>query len=81
MSSHTLSFDHFNSLADQEAGDRIRAAKATLGKNAVMLCHHYQRADVFAHADITGDSLKLSRLASQAEGQHIVFCGVERCRE
>ena len=76
MSSHTLSFDHFNSLADQEAGDRIRAAKAKLGKNAVMLCHHYQRADVFAHADITGDSLKLSRLASQAEGQHIVFCGV-----
>jgi quinolinate synthase len=35
----------------------------------VLLCHHYQRADVYAHADITGDSLKLSRLASQADAE------------
>jgi quinolinate synthase len=56
--------------------ERIRAAKAKLGKDAVLLCHHYQRADVYAHADITGDSLKLSRLAAQAEAKHIVFCGV-----
>ena len=76
MSSQTLSFDQFNSLADNDAGERIRAAKAKLGKDVVMLCHHYQRADVFVHADITGDSLKLSRLASQADGKHIVFCGV-----
>jgi quinolinate synthase len=41
-----------------------------------MLCHHYQRADVFRHADITGDSLKLSRLAAQSDAETIVFCGV-----
>jgi quinolinate synthase len=40
---------------------------AKLGDKVVLLCHHYQRADVYAHADITGDSLKLSRLASQSE--------------
>ncbi len=76
MQTAAIHFDRFNALADQEAGERIRAAKAKLGKDVVLLCHHYQRADVYAHADITGDSLKLSRLASQAEAKHIVFCGV-----
>lgn len=76
MQTATISFDRFNALADKEADERIRAAKAKLGKDAVLLCHHYQRADVFQHADLTGDSLKLSRLASQADGRYIVFCGV-----
>ena len=71
-----ISFDKFNALADQEAQERIRAARARLGKRAVILCHHYQRADVFRHADLTGDSLKLSRLASQSDAEFIVFCGV-----
>lgn len=71
-----ISFDAFNALADREATERIRAAKAKLGNKAVLLCHHYQRADVYRHADITGDSLKLSRLAGQSDADHIVFCGV-----
>jgi len=76
MQTATVSFDRFNVLADKDADERIRVARAKLGKDVVLLCHHYQRADVFQHADITGDSLKLSRLASQADAQHIVFCGV-----
>jgi len=72
----TISFDKFNALADQEAQARIVAAKAKLGKRAVILGHHYQRADVFKHADLSGDSLKLSRLASQTDAEYIVFCGV-----
>ena len=76
MQTATIAFDRFNDLADKEAGERIRAARTRLGKDVVLLCHHYQRADVYAHADITGDSLKLSRLASQADAKHIVFCGV-----
>jgi quinolinate synthase len=76
MQTVVISFDKFNALADREAGERIRAAKSKLGKDVVLLCHHYQRADVFQHADLTGDSLKLSRLASQAAGRYIVFCGV-----
>ncbi|HEY3431738.1 MAG TPA: quinolinate synthase NadA [Rhodocyclaceae bacterium] len=72
----TISFDKFNALADQDAQARIVAAKAKLGKRAVILGHHYQRADVFKHADLSGDSLKLSRLASQTDAEYIVFCGV-----
>ncbi|MDP2809664.1 MAG: quinolinate synthase NadA [Rhodocyclaceae bacterium] len=71
-----IPFDTFNALSDDEAQERILAARARLGKRAVILCHHYQRADVFRHADITGDSLKLSRLAGQSDAEFIVFCGV-----
>ena len=71
-----ISFDRFNTLADEDAGERIIKARAKLGKRAVLLCHHYQRADVYRYADITGDSLKLSRLAAQADAEFIVFCGV-----
>ncbi len=76
MQTATINFDRFNVLADKEAQERIHAARAKLGKRAVILCHHYQRADVFRHADLTGDSLKLSRLASQSDAEFIIFCGV-----
>lgn len=76
MQTATIQFDSFNTLADKEANERIVAAKAALGKRVVILGHHYQRADVFKHADLSGDSLKLSRLASQTDAEYIVFCGV-----
>jgi quinolinate synthase len=76
MQTATIGFDRFNTLGDGDAQERIRAARARLGKRAVILGHHYQRADVFRHADLTGDSLKLSRLASQSDAEFIVFCGV-----
>ena len=69
-------FDAYNNLSDQEAQERIVAARARLGKEAVLLCHHYQRADVYQHADLTGDSLKLARLAAQSDAGYIIFCGV-----
>jgi quinolinate synthase len=72
----TISFDRFNVLQDAQAQERIRAARAKLGDRAVLLCHHYQRADVYEHADLTGDSLKLAKLASQTDAEYIVFCGV-----
>lgn len=72
----TLRFDRFNALDDAQAQERILAARQRLGKRAVLLCHHYQRADVYRHADLTGDSLKLSRLAAQSDAEYIVFCGV-----
>ena len=76
MRSATIKFDEYSQLADTDAQRRILAARSKLGKRVVLLCHHYQRADVFRHADITGDSLKLSRLASQSDAEFIVFCGV-----
>ena len=72
----TISFDRFNALQDAQAEERIRAARAKLGDKAVLLCHHYQRADVYQFADLTGDSLKLAKLAAQTDAQYIVFCGV-----
>ncbi len=71
-----IRFDQFNALADDEARERIVAARQRLGDRLVILCHHYQRADVYRHADLTGDSLKLSRLAAQSDAEFIVFCGV-----
>jgi len=64
-------------LLDDEACDaRIVAAKAKLGSRCVVLGHHYQRDEVFKHADFSGDSLKLSRDAAQSAAEYIVFCGV-----
>ncbi|MDR0564892.1 MAG: quinolinate synthase NadA [Azoarcus sp.] len=71
-----LDFEQFAALSDEEAAPRIVAARERLGSKAVLLSHHYQRADVYRHADITGDSLKLARLAARTEAEFIVFCGV-----
>jgi quinolinate synthase len=71
-----IAFDRFKPLQDDACDERILAAKAALGKRAVILGHHYQRADVYKHADLTGDSLKLSKLASQTSADCLVFCGV-----
>ncbi len=64
-------------LDDEVLDFRIRAAKEALGSSAVILGHHYQRDDVIAHADVTGDSFKLARLgAARTDARYIVFCGV-----
>ena len=76
MPATAIAFDRFKPLQDEDCGERIVAAKAALGKRAVILGHHYQRADVYRHADLTGDSLKLSKLASQTDADYIVFYGV-----
>jgi quinolinate synthase len=66
----------YTSLSDSDCDERIRAAKAELGTRLVILGHHYQREEVFRHADFSGDSLKLSRQAAQSDAEYIVFCGV-----
>ena len=69
-------FDSYLLVPDNALDDRIAAAKARLGRDVVILGHHYQRDEVVKFADFRGDSLKLSFQASQADGRYIVFCGV-----
>jgi quinolinate synthase len=45
-------------------------------RNAIILAHNYQRDEVQAIADYTGDSLELSRTAATVDCDIIVFCGV-----
>jgi len=63
-------------LDDEDCEARILRARETLGERLVILGHHYQRDEVFQHADFTGDSLKLSRQAAASKADYIVFCGV-----
>jgi quinolinate synthase len=71
-----LAYEQFDSIPEGDCDARIREAKARLGKRLVILGHHYQRDEVYHHADFTGDSLKLSRLAASSDADYIVFCGV-----
>ncbi len=76
MQAETIAFERFDTLQGDVCDQRIIAAKAVLGKRTVILAHHYQRADVYKYADLTGDSLKLSRLAAGTDAEYLVFCGV-----
>ncbi len=71
-----LKFEEFNLLGDDECDARIVAAKRLLGERLCILGHHYQRNEVFRHADYSGDSLKLSQMAAKTHAEFIVFCGV-----
>ncbi|MBL4776078.1 MAG: quinolinate synthase NadA [Mariprofundus sp.] len=55
---------------------QITQLKADLGDQVLILGHHYQREEVFAFADVSGDSLKLSQQAAETTAPYIIFCGV-----
>jgi quinolinate synthase len=46
-------------------------------RNAIILAHNYQIGAIQDIADLTGDSLELSRAAGTMEGDVIIFCGVD----
>jgi quinolinate synthase len=61
-------------MKSQELIQKIKSIKEK--KNAVIVAHNYQRPEVQDIADITGDSLELSRKTAAAKEKMIVFCGV-----
>ena len=56
--------------------ERIADLKARLGRDVLILAHHYQRDAIVGVADHVGDSLKLAQAAAVATARTIVFCGV-----
>ena len=45
-------------------------------RNAIILAHVYQNAEIQEIADYTGDSLELAKRAAENDAEVIVFCGV-----
>jgi quinolinate synthase len=72
----SVAIQPYTLLDDEDCESRILTARETLGDRLVILGHHYQRNEVFRHANFTGDSLKLSRQAAASKADYIVFCGV-----
>jgi quinolinate synthase len=63
--------------SDPDLIERARIARAKLGDQAYILGHHYQRDEIIAFADVTGDSFKLAQAAAgRPEAKYIIFCGV-----
>ena len=70
------SLENYLALPDHTMDERIAEARAKLGATTLLLGHHYQRDEVIRFADATGDSYKLSRVATESDAKYIVFCGV-----
>ncbi len=63
--------------SDPSLVQRAHRATAALGDKVFVLGHHYQRDEVIAFADVTGDSFKLAKeAAARPDAPYIVFCGV-----
>lgn len=76
MQISAIKFEKFQATEEADLQARILAARKKLGKNLIILGHHYQHESVYRHADYTGDSLKLSRYCESLEAEFIVFLGV-----
>jgi len=64
-------------LNEMEKLEAIRARKRELGKELIILTHHYQRKEIVDLGDFAGDSFELSRkAAADRDCRYIVFCGV-----
>ena len=67
----------YKSLDNDALAERIDAVRAEMGPRLLILGHHYQQDEVLAHADLSGDSYRLSQLAAESDQcRQIAFCGV-----
>jgi quinolinate synthase len=72
--------ERYLNASEDELGALIEARRRELGSKLLILGHHYQQDGVIRHADLIGDSLKLSQMAAaeapRRGAKFIVFCGV-----
>jgi quinolinate synthase len=65
----------YRALTDAELAERITRAKEKLGEKLIVLGHHYQRDEIICHADLRGDSFKLSQLQREPKQTTSSFAG------
>ncbi len=64
-------------LRDSDASLIEKIQQLKKQRNAIILAHNYQLAEVQDIADFVGDSLELSQNAAETDAEVIVFCGVD----
>lgn len=73
----TARFAEYKAMEPAVLMERIAEKKKELGRDLVILVHHYQKPEIVSFADHVADSLELSRIASEKSGaKFIVLCGV-----
>lgn len=74
--------DVYIKMPPEDLARAITERRRELGEQLVILGHHYQTDEIIQHADVTGDSLKLSQVAAKlaqeraGKAKYVVFCGV-----
>jgi quinolinate synthase len=63
-------------FADQRETWQHEVRRLARERDAIVLAHNYQAAEIQDVADHVGDSLALSRIAANTDARTIVFCGV-----
>ena len=72
-----LPFEPYRDAPTAALEAKIRAVKASMGRELMVLGHHYQQDEVIAFADVRGDSYKLAKEAgANPDCRWIAFCGV-----
>ena len=79
MSSNIALIDHDQTSVhapfNAETRRRLSEIRTQLGDDLLILGHHYMTSEAIRWADLTGDSLALSRLAAKSTAENIVFFG------
>jgi quinolinate synthase len=67
----------YEQLDHEALAERVREIRRRLGRELLILGHHYQQDEVVALSDLQGDSYQLSaQAAADDQCRFIVFCGV-----